>query len=96
VPFPELRSQLPRPRPPHSVAADQALRSSHTIWLISADRSAVIVMVPMMAVAINRAVCPPMVMIPRVDAEGSVHTADSTADGTSDDSTSRTGGPASL
>jgi hypothetical protein len=35
-------------------------------------------------------------MIPRVDAEGSVHAAYSTANGTSDDRTNRTGGPASL
>jgi hypothetical protein len=53
-------------------------------------------MAPMMVVAINRTVRPPAVMIPRVNAEGSVHATYSTANGTSDDSTSRTGGPASL
>lgn len=53
-------------------------------------------MVPMMMVVVNRAVRPPVVMIPRVDAESSIHAACSTANGTSHDSTSRTGGPASL
>jgi hypothetical protein len=53
-------------------------------------------MVPMMVVAIYRAVRPPVAMIPRVDAEGTVYAACSTANGTSDDSTNRTGGPASL
>jgi hypothetical protein len=53
-------------------------------------------MVPMMVVAINRAVRPPVVMIPRVDAEDSVHAAYSTANGTSDGGTERTGGPASV
>jgi hypothetical protein len=53
-------------------------------------------MVPMMVVAIYRAVRPPVVMIPRVDAEGTVYAACSTANGTSDDSTKWTGGPTSL
>lgn len=53
-------------------------------------------MVPMMVVAIYRAVRPPVVMIPRVDAEGTVYAACSTANGTSDDSTKWTCGPASL
>jgi hypothetical protein len=41
-------------------------------------------------------VCPPVVMISRMDAQDSVHAAYSTTNGTSDDSTKRTGGPASL
>ena len=53
-------------------------------------------MVPTMVVAINRAVRPPVAMISRVDAESSVHAARSTANGTSDDSTKWTGGPAAL
>jgi hypothetical protein len=53
-------------------------------------------MVPMKVVTVNRAVRPLVVMIPRVDAEDSVHAPCSTADGTSDDSTNRTGGPTSL
>ncbi len=71
--------------------AVQALRSSGL-----ANLSALIVMGPMMVVAINRAVRSPVVMIPGVDAESSVHTAYSTANGTSDDGTNRTGGPASM
>ena len=49
-------------------------------------------MVPMMVVAIYRAVRPPVVMIPGVNAKDTVHATCSTADG----SANRTGGPASL
>jgi hypothetical protein len=54
------------------------------------------VMVPVMVVAINRAVGPPVVMVPRVDAERSVYAACSTANGTSDNGANGTGGAASL
>jgi hypothetical protein len=53
-------------------------------------------MVPMMVVAVNRAVRPPVVMIPGVDAKDTVHATCSTANGTADDSANRTRGPASL
>jgi hypothetical protein len=50
----------------------------------------------MMTVAIYRAVRPPVVMIPRVNAQDSVYAACSTANGTSDDTAKWTRGPASL
>jgi hypothetical protein len=40
--------------------------------------------------------CPPVVMVSRMDAQGSVHRAYRAANGTADDSTNRTSSPASL
>jgi hypothetical protein len=74
---------------------DQALRFSLMLRL-SGGLSTVIVMVPMMVVAIYRAVRPPVVMIPGVNAKDTVHATCSTANGTADGSANRTGGPASL
>ncbi len=50
----------------------------------------------MVVVAINRAVRPPMVMMPRMEAQRSVYATNGTANGTPDDSTNRTGSAASL